>query len=85
MSSNTLSINPDPEKKRYLLNLLSMGLLDKEGAKQLRALLLKDIPSIQNIERKKRIIQLINNLNKYISGEINLMLEPQVTNVSNLR
>jgi len=83
--SNTVYVNPDAGKKKYLLDLLSTGLLDREGAYELRTLLVKEIKFIEDIKRKRRMIGLINNLDKYISGEVNLMLEPQVTKVSNLQ
>jgi hypothetical protein len=71
------------EKKRYLLEMLSIGLLDKDGARELKPLLEKDLLTTDDLIRKNRLSQMVNTLNAYLAGKINLMMEPYVPAPSN--
>lgn len=55
-----------------------IGLLDKDGAKELKPLLQKDIFTTDDLIRKNRLSQLVKTLDAYITGKINLMMEPYV-------
>jgi hypothetical protein len=74
----------DPEKKRYFLEMMSIGLLDKDGARELKQLLQKDVMKTNDLARKNRLLQIVVKLDDYLSDKINLMMEPYVkpTNVS---
>jgi hypothetical protein len=60
-----------------------IGLLDKDGAKELKPLLQKDIFTTDDLIRKNRLSQLVKTLDAYITGKINLMMEPYVPIPSN--
>lgn len=74
----------ESEKKRYLLEMLSIGLLDKDGARELKPLLQKDLLTTDDLIRQNRLTQLVKTLDAYITGKINLMNEPYVPPPSNL-
>lgn len=85
MSSNTIPINLDRERMRYLLRQLSLERLEREDASELKTLLLKELEQTTlNPRYRKTLLRLTKILDKYIAGEINLMPEFQV-NVSNIR
>lgn len=85
MSSNTIPINLDRERMRYLLRQLSLERLEREDASELKTLLLKELEQTTLDPRyRKTLLRLTKILDKYIAGEINLMPEFQV-NVSNIR
>ena len=79
----SIHIDTEPEKKRYLLEMLSIGLLDKDGARELKPLLQKDILTTDNLMRKNRLSHLVKTLDAYIEDKINLMMEPYVPAPSN--
>jgi hypothetical protein len=55
MSNNTIPIDIDRENKRYLLRQLSVGLLDRDGAIQLKPLLQREAQNISSLIHKKRL------------------------------
>ncbi|MGC1932985.1 MAG: hypothetical protein WA667_28760, partial [Candidatus Nitrosopolaris sp.] len=64
---------------RYLLHLLSLGRLDRENAQDLRSLLTEELTRAGNdIERQNELSALIRILNRYIAGEVDLMVHPEV-------
>jgi hypothetical protein len=71
------------EKKRYLVEMLSIGLLDQDGARELKPLLQKDLLTTDDLARRNRLSQLVKTLDAYIAGKINLMMEPYVPTPSN--
>lgn len=86
MSINTLPpIDLDSRSKmEYLLHLLSLERLDREGAQELKPLLEREAQNTNNPRYIKVLSKLIQMLNDYIAGRINLMPEIEVSNVANL-
>ena len=76
MSDNTIPpVDLDRENMVYYLRQLSQGLLDREGAQALRPLLQRELETAQrqgNIESIRRLTGLIQTLDLYIAGRINL-------------
>jgi hypothetical protein len=88
MSSNTINIDNDVKrgKKRYLLQLLSLGKLDRDSAGQLKPLLMEDLKKARaknDIEHERDLGALIKILDSYIIGKVDLMVNPDVV-VSNI-
>lgn len=73
-----IPVDIEPDKKRYLLEMMSIGLLDRDGARELKPLLQNDILRTKDLVRKNRLLQLVNTLDDYISERINLMMKPYV-------
>ena len=67
--------NNDRGKMRYLLRQLSLERLDRAGAIELRPLLLMESSQTAAIDSiyRKTLLRLIDILDKYVSGEVNLM------------
>lgn len=88
MSSNSNTIPPidiDYKKMQYLLELLSIERLEKDGAIELRRLLLKESQRATiDLRYRKTLLRLIETLDRYIKGEVNLMPEISVGNISNV-
>lgn len=86
MSSNTLPpIDLNGRfKMEYLLNLLSLERLDREGAQELRPLLEREAQNTSDERYKEVLDGLIEMLDQYIRGEINLMPNISVFKVSNI-
>jgi hypothetical protein len=79
MSSLNIENDVRRERLRYLLHLLSLGRLDRENAEDLRGLLTEELARIgSDIERQNEVSALIRILNRYIAGEVDLMLHPEV-------
>jgi hypothetical protein len=77
------SINIDSDVRRgrlrYLLHLLSLGRLEKENALDLKGLLTQELATtINDKERHNELSALIRILNKYINGEVDLMIHPEL-------
>jgi hypothetical protein len=76
MSDNTIPpVDLNRENMIYYLRQLSQGLLDREGAQALRPLLQIELETAQrqgNIESIRRLTRLIQDLDLYITGRINL-------------
>ncbi len=64
---------------RLLLRDLSLEKLNKEGAQELKPLLLKESQITTDLYHRKTLFRLIDILDKYIKGEINLMPELNVS------
>lgn len=77
MSSIPVDLNRS--KMRLLLEELAFERLDREGAMELKPLLETEARLTMDTEYKKRLINLIETLDKYIKGEVNLMPELNVT------
>lgn len=73
---NSIRIDLNKEKKRELLRLMSIGLLDREKAIELKNLLLQEVPHVRDNNHRQRLSKLILILDKYITGKVNLMSEP---------
>jgi hypothetical protein len=71
------------ELMQYLLRQLSFERLDTEGAAELKPLLERELQTVTDPKYKRTLQRLINLLDKYIRGEINLMPLPDFT-VSNV-
>lgn len=83
MNSNTINIDNavKREKKRYLLQLLSLGRLDRDSAGELKPLLMEDLKKARaknDIEHEKDLGALIKILDSYIIGKVDLMVYPDV-------
>lgn len=79
MSSLNIKNDVRRERLRYLLHLLSLGRLDRENAQDLRSLLTEELTRAGNdIERQNELSALIRILNRYIAGEVDLMVHPEV-------
>jgi hypothetical protein len=76
LSTNTIPpIDLDRENMIYYLRQLSQGLLDREGAQTLRPLLQKELEAAReqrNIESIRRLTRLIQTLDLFLEGRINL-------------
>jgi hypothetical protein len=86
MSSINIENDTKREKKRYLLQLLSLGKLDRNSAGQLKPLLMEDLKKARDqndIEHEKDLGALIKILDSYIIGKVDLMVYPDVV-VSNI-
>jgi hypothetical protein len=86
--SNSINIENDVkrEKKRYLLQLLSLGKLDRNSAGELKPLLMEELKKARaknDIEHEKDLGALIKILDSYIIGKVDLMVYPDVV-VSNI-
>jgi hypothetical protein len=82
MSSNTIPIDLNYEKLRLLLRRLSNGLLDIDQAQELRQLLESEkINANRNYDHvhEKQISELIQLLDSFIAGEIDLRTNPVST------
>lgn len=82
MSSNTIPIDLNYEKLRLLLRRLSNGLLDIDQAQELRQLLESEkINANRNHDHvhEKQISELIQLLDSFIAGEIDLRTNPVST------
>ena len=86
MSTNTLPpIDLNSRfKMEYLLNLLSLERLDGEGAQELKPLLEREYQNTSDQRYRDVLLGLIEYLDQYIRGEINLMPGISISKVSNL-
>lgn len=78
---STINIDKDvrAEKLRILLHYLSLGRLDRENAVDLRNLLIEELKSSKeqnDIDRESELSAFIKILDAYISGEVDLMVNP---------
>lgn len=80
---SSIPVDLDRSKMRLLLEQLALEKLDRKGAMELKPLLDREARLATDIGYKKTLIKLIETLNKYIKGEVNLMPELNVT-VSNV-
>ncbi len=76
------SINIDSDVRRerlwYLLHLLSLGRLDRDNAHDLKGLLMQELTTaINDKERRNELSALMRILDRYIAGEVDLMLHPE--------
>jgi hypothetical protein len=78
---SAIHVNIDRERMQALLRDLSLERLDVDGAKELKQLLLRESQITMDLRYRRILLRLIDILDKYIAGEVNLM--PYVT-VSNL-
>ena len=79
MSSINIENDVRRERLRYLLHLLSLGRLDRENAVHLRAFLTEELTGASNdIEHHNELSALIRILDKYIAGQVDLMMRPEV-------
>jgi hypothetical protein len=79
MSSLNIENDVRRERLRYLLQLLSLGRLDRENAQDLRAMLREELTTAGNdVERHNELSALIRILDRYIVGEVDLMVHPEV-------
>ena len=69
---NTLPMDLERAKFRILLEDLAFEKLDIDGAIELRPLLIKEAKHTDNMRYKKILLKLIDTVDKYIKGEINL-------------
>jgi hypothetical protein len=72
---STIRVDPDKEKMKYLLTRLEQGLLDKEGATELREVLIRKKRQKSNKNDailKKDLSDLVELLDRYIAGKVNL-------------
>lgn len=76
---SSIPIDLDKSKMRLLLRDLSLEKLNKEGAQELKPLLLKESQITTDLYHRKTLFRLIDILDKYIKGEINLMPELNVS------
>jgi hypothetical protein len=84
--SSIRGFNFDRAEMRMLLERLGEGRLDLDGARQLRPLLvqaLKEATHANDKELKSYLLGMINIIDMYLSGEINLLEPIEITNVSN--
>ena len=76
MNNNTIPpVDLDRENMIYYLRQLSQGLLDREGAQTLRPLLQRELETAReqgNMENIRRLTRLIQDLDLYLDGRINL-------------
>ena len=75
MSNTIPPIDLDRENMIYYLRQLSQGLLDIEGAQTLRPLLQRELETAReqgNMESIRRLTGLIQALDLYLEGRINL-------------
>jgi hypothetical protein len=89
MSSINIENDIKRQKMRYLLSLLSLGKLTKELAGELKPLLIEELQkarSQNDIEHQKELSALIQILDSYLLGKVNLMVQPDaiISNVSNV-
>jgi hypothetical protein len=80
---SSLPIDAEHGKMRDLLKRLSVERLDIEGARELKQLLQKESQTAMDLRYRKTLFRLMEILDKYIAGEVNLMPELNVQ-VSNL-
>jgi len=73
MTNNTLPIDLDKAKLSLLLQELAFERLDRDGAIELRPLLVEVERFVDNPRDRRNIEKTIKRLDKYINGEINLM------------
>jgi hypothetical protein len=80
---SSVPIDLDRERMRYLLEQLSVEMLDRNGAEELRSLLDKEARLAMDQRYKKTLLRLIEILDEYIRGKVNLMpdLNVRVSNV----
>lgn len=70
---SSLPVDLDREKMQYLLRQQSLERLDREGAQELKPLLIKEAANAKDLRYRKMLFRLIDLLDKYIKGEVNLM------------
>jgi len=80
---SSIPVDLDRSKMRLLLEQLALERLDSNGARELKPLLETEARLTMDTEYKKRLINLIETLDKYIKGEVNLMPELNVS-ISNI-
>lgn len=71
-------------KMEYLLKLLSLERLDREGAQELRPLLEREFQNTADQRYRKVLLGLVKILDEYIRGEIDLMPGITISKVSNV-
>jgi hypothetical protein len=78
MTSVNIDSDVRRERLRYLLHLLSLGRLDRDNAQDLKGLLTQELTTaITDKERRNELSALMRILNRYIAGEVDLMLHPE--------
>jgi hypothetical protein len=78
MTSVNIDSDVRRERLRYLLHLLSLGRLDRDNAQDLKGLLTQELTTaINDKERRNELSALMRILNRYIAGEVDLMLHPE--------
>ena len=76
---SSLNIEDDVRRGalRSLLHLLRLGRLDRENAEDLRGLLTEELTRAGNdLEHRNELLALIKILDRYIVGEVELMVHP---------
>jgi hypothetical protein len=68
----------EKEKMRILLKHLSLEQLDREEAMELKPLLMKESQVAMDLGYRKVLFRLMEILDKYIAGEVNLSPDPIV-------
>ena len=89
MSSINIETQTKREKLRYLLRLLSVGKLPRDYAGDLKVLLMEELNKARrknDIEHQKELGALIQILDSYMLGKIDLMIQPDLimSKVSNI-
>jgi hypothetical protein len=78
MTSINIDSDVRRERLRYLLHLLSLGRLDRDNAQDLKGLLMQELTTaINDKERHNELSALMRILDRYIAGEVDLMLHPE--------
>jgi hypothetical protein len=78
MTSINIDSDVRRERLRYLLHLLSLGRLDRDNAQDLKGLLTQELTAVINDkERRNELSALMRILDRYIAGEVDLMLHPE--------
>jgi hypothetical protein len=83
---SSMAIDPNPDKMNQLLERLEHGMLDRNAAMELKPLLQEQIEKARKkgkFQRADNLLLLVDILDSYISGRIDLMVQPEVV-VSNV-
>jgi hypothetical protein len=78
---SSIPMNNNHERMQYLLKQLSLERLDRDGAMELRPLLVEESQNTRDPRYRKILLRLIDILDKYVDGEVNLMPYITVSNV----
>lgn len=81
---SSIPVDLDRAKMQYLLRQLSLERLDRESAQELKPLLQREAQYTTDPRYRNVLFRLIEILDQYIRGEVNLMPELSISNVSNL-
>lgn len=77
----SIPINPDRDKMNLLLDRLANRMLDREAARELYPLLQNEAQNARqngDFEREDDLLALMDVLASYISGRIDLMIQPTI-------